>query len=186
VLYSLSIFTLGQPLVWTFDPDGSRGVFAGLVLAAFALLVPTGIYLILPRRWGMSLFALEAILIWVANVWEFSPSRVFTGFILWSILELPMYGFEILGLLESPTAPVLSPRRPGVPAFLLLWLILLAGAYIICYTYEYVGSAPQYPKAMWAVAIGLLPIPPIVAARSLVRRAFRPSKLTSHVPSAAG
>ncbi len=186
VLYSLSIFVLGQPIVWTFDPEGTGGAFAGLVLAAFALLLPTGVIMLLPRRWGMTIFALEAILIWVASMWAFSPNRVFSGFILWSILELPMYGFEVLGFLDPPTAPARQHREPGTPPLMAAWLLLLAGAYVISIVYEYIGTAPQYSRLLWAVALAYLPIPPLLALRGVFLRGWRPPRPFARLPTAAG
>ncbi len=186
VLYSLSIFVIGLPVVWTFDPEGSGGAFAGLVLAAFALLLPTGVILLLPRRWGMSIFALEAILIWVANMWAFAPTRVFSGFILWSILELPMYGFEILGLLDPPAAAPPPHREAGTPTLLAVWLLFLAGAYAISIYYEHAGRGQHHSSLLWVLAVLYLPLPPLLALRGVVHRGWRPRRPSARLSSAAG
>jgi hypothetical protein len=174
---------LGLPIVWTFDADGERGIFAGLVLGAFAMLVPTGIYLALPRRWGMSLFAVESILIWVLGIRDFTPPRLFSVFILWSLVELPMYGLELFGLLEAPGSP---PPRLRTSTLMLAWLLLLGVAYVISYQYEAAPNTTSYSRVAWATALFFLPIPPVIVLRGILRRILRAGTPATRAPSPAG
>lgn len=144
------------------------------MLAAFVVLVPTWFYLVLPRPLGMTLFALESLSPWAIMVLhEPVPTRILAGFILWSVLELPMYGFEVLGKLDRAGRST-APRRPRVvPTFLLLWLLALGVAYSMSYVYRDSTPMTQYPKAVWVVAYLFLPLPPLIAARHYIRRVFR-------------
>jgi len=169
VLYCLSIVALGMPLVWTFDPEGTRGIFGGLVMGSVSMLVPAGICFALPRRWGMRLFAGEALLLWIVGIADFTPPRIIGVFVLWSLLELPMYALELLGLLEAPGTPL---PRPHAPPLLLAWLLLLGVAFATAYAYEQDISG-RYTTTLWAVALLLLPFPPVIALRNAARRLGR-------------
>lgn len=170
VLYCVSIPLLGLPIVWTFDPAGNRGILAGLVLGSVAMLVPMGLYLILPRRWGLSLFALESFLLWLGSLIAFDLTAVFRYFMLWSLLELPMYAFELLGLLDDQGA---APRRPEATPLLLAWLLILGIDYSICYVYESVVRPVEWPDSLRPVAICLAAVPFIIILRNVIRRALQ-------------
>jgi hypothetical protein len=171
--YCLAIIVLGQPLVWTFDPTGEGAVFAGLILGSIAVFLPTWFFLALPRRIGMTLFGLQSLSPWMWLIHQPVPTRILSGFILWSLLELPMYGLELLGLLEAPNES-LRPRRPArVPTSLLLWAAALLVAYAICYVYRNATPITRYPPAIWAIASLFVPLPPLIAAAQFARRVLR-------------
>jgi hypothetical protein len=173
LLYAVCLILLGLPLIWTFDPDGSGGVFAGLILGAFVLLIPTFIYLVLPRRIGMTLFSIESLAPWVYLLKQHPiPTRILSAFILWSLIELPMYGFELLGLLDPPDA--LNEAQPPLrlPTFLLLWLVALTLAYAICGVYASATPMTVYPPVIRAIAFLFIPVPPLIAAWQFARRVF--------------
>ncbi len=170
-----------MPVVWIFDPGGTRGIFGGLVMGSVAMLVPSGICFALPRRWGMRLFAGEALLLWLVGIADFEPPRIISVFVLWSLLELPMYAIEHLGLLDALDHPL--PRLSATP-LLLVWLLLLGVAVITAYAYEQDVSG-RYTTTLWAVALLILPFPPIIALRNAVRRVRRIGA-PAVAPSAAG
>lgn len=183
ILYALSAVAMGLPLVWTFDPTGERAVFEGLVLGALTLMVPTGIYLALPPRWGMALFSAESLAIWIFGINEFTPPRILTVFILWSLVELPMYGFELLGLLEPKSKPL---PRPRLSTLFLAWLTLAGGAYVACYFYDSAPNTAVYSTWEWALASLYLPIPPLIVLRHVLRRILRLGDGATKPASAAG
>jgi hypothetical protein len=186
LLYGLCLVGLGLPLVWTFDADDEGGVLAGLVLGAFAILIPTFVCLVLPRRWGMTLFFLESLSPWVVMISQPVPTRILAGFILWSLLELPMYGFELLGLVDRGDASLAPRPRPQVPTLLLAWLAALGVAYTICYAYISATPMTQYPRLVWGIAFLFVPLPPLIAARQLIRRVLQQQVPSSRTRSAAG
>ena len=169
LLYGLLVFLLGLPLAPTFDPTGEGAVFAGLVLASFIVLIPTWFFLVLPRRLGMTLFAMESLSPWVFMMAHHPlPTRILSGFILWSILELPMYGFELFGMLDR-RHPTVTPRRPPrLPLTLLCWLLALAVAYLISYLYRNATPMTQYPRAIWVLAFLYSPLPPLMVGWQLL------------------
>lgn len=164
------MIVLGLPLVGIFDPDGTGAVFAGLVLGAFTLMVPTGIYLALPRRWGMPLFAAESLLLWLLVVHQASPTRILSGFVLWSLIELPMYAFELLGLLEDPRSSTPPSVPPKAPPLLLAWLMAIGIAGGICYVYASATPMTTFPPWVRTVAYLYLPLAPLLAVRNVIRR----------------
>jgi hypothetical protein len=167
------VVVLGLPLVWTFDPSGEGAVFAGLVLGGIVILLPTWTYLVLPRRLGMTLFTIESLSPWVVMIHQPVPTRILTGFILWSLLELPMYGLELFGLLEPPGTVPTALRRLRVPTMLLVWFAALAVAYAICYAYIDATPMTHYPRSVWTVAFLFIPLPPLIAAWQFARRVLR-------------
>lgn len=158
-----------MPLMWTFDPEGTRGIFGALVIGSVSMLLPAGICFALPRRWGMRLFAGEALLLWLVGIADFTPPKTFGVLVLWSLLELPMYAIELLGLLEAPDKPL---PRPHAPPLLLAWLLLLGVEVVKAYAYEQDISG-RYMTTLWAVALLVLPFPPVIALRHTVRRLRR-------------
>ena len=171
VLYFVSMLLLGLPVVLLFDPDNVYGLFGGLLLGMMALLVPTGIYFVLPRRIGMSLFAIESFIIWVAALTAFELTHVFISFLFWSFIELPIYCFELLGLLEDPRSP--APRQPRITPLLLAWLGLMAVDYGIGYVYESSVERVPYPDYMHTVAYIYVAVPFGIMFRNVIQRVLR-------------
>lgn len=155
--------------MWSVDPDGGFNVIAGLGIAAFFYLFPTWFYFALPRPWGLSLLAINSLGFWAAMVHQPIPTRLLVGFVLWSILELPVYGLELLGLLHSDGEPVTHSLRRKAPTVLLLWLSAMALAYAIAYYYIDATPMTQYPRIVWIVAVAYVPVPPAIAAYHVLR-----------------
>lgn len=170
-----------MPIVWVFDPHGTYGLFGGLVFGAVTFLVPTGFYLILPRRWGMALFGLESFAIWCVCILMFPVTALYRNFIMWSVVELPMYALELLGLLDDPKGPV-PPRRPAPSTLLYVWLGLLVAAYVISYPYESADPEIPWPAELETVAKLFIPVPFLIVFRNAARRIMQAKDRTITSP----
>lgn len=169
LLYVTSIMGLGAPIMWSVDPHGGLNIIAGLGIAAFLYLFPTWFYFALPRHWGLSVLAINSLGFWAYIVHQPVPIRFLIGFVLWSILELPVYGLQLLGLLHADGATITQPLRPKMPLVLLLWLSAMAVAYAIAYQYVDATPMTQYPRIIWILAAAYVPIPPAIAAWHVIR-----------------
>ena len=172
-VYALGVVVLAVSItLWTreliIDPSD---VLEAIVALSLFLLCSSFLSLIIFRRFAMRAVLVALIAVWVYGPLRWAPEGVLWGFVLWSIIAMPMY---LMTVLAYPSQARSRMRRMIPGALISFWLGLAAVVLVVLPLQQFMFTGDctcPPPPAVFFHAAGIVfgPTPFLIAIEALYR-----------------